>query len=228
MPILENLELTLSVDDVLRGEGADPVVIRARNLELIKTAELALKQGSPWLKPGVVYRTLRVESFLHERVILEGGGVLHGRLIGQHLARATQVVAVVCSVGQELEDRASEALIREPTYGLALDGLGSAAVEALANAACRYIEEQADVQGLKTSIPLSPGMNGWPVLEGQRQIFNLLNPAEIGVLLLPSGLMLPRKSLSMVIGLGEHIFQAGTPCEYCARRETCHYRSHYA
>lgn len=87
-------------------------------------------------------------------------------------------------------------------YALALDGLGSAGVESLANAACRQFEIEAEEQHLEATIPLSPGMIDWSVEEGQPQIFDLLPAEEIGVKLTPSWVMIPRKSLSMVMGIG--------------------------
>jgi hypothetical protein len=52
-------------------------------------------------------------------------------------------------------------------YSLALDGLGSAATEALANAACTQTETEAKADGMQASIPLSPGMEGWPTGQGR-------------------------------------------------------------
>jgi len=101
-------------------------------------------------------------------------------------------------------------------------------VEALANAACRRIEDEAKAVALQTSIPLSPGMIGWPVEEGQAQIFNLLNAKEIGVCVTPAWVMLPRKSLSMVLGIGTRMVEAGKTCDYCTLRETCRHQDHYA
>lgn len=110
-------------------------------------------------------------------------------------------------------------------FGLALDGVGSAAAETLAEAACRYLEKQAERDGLKTTSPISPGMVGWPVSEGQQQVFGLLDGGEIGVTLLPSGMMVPQKSLSMVIGLGVNVSSGSAPCQYCSMGDRCRYRS---
>ena len=111
--------------------------------------------------------------------------------------------------------------------GLAVDGVGSAAVEALANAVCKEIELEAADRGYESTIPLSPGMIGWGVEDGQPLIFGLLDPAEIGVKLTPSYLMVPRKSLSMVMGIGPGINSGERICDYCAMRETCRYQDHY-
>jgi hypothetical protein len=115
----------------------------------------------------------------------------------------------------------------DPAYGLALDGLGSAAVESLANAVCHYFETQVAEQGHRASIPLSPGMVGWPVEVGQQEIFDMLGNEKAGVQLTSSSMMIPRKSLTMVLGFGPEVGNEGHPCDYCSMRETCQYMTDY-
>jgi hypothetical protein len=221
-------DLHVTADDVIRGQGADPAVIRARSTHLVAVAEKALEEGMSLVRPRVLERRFPVESLRHQQVTLGGGSALKGELIVQHLAPAQELAVVVCTIGRELEERVAELMAREIVYGLALYGVGSAAVEALANTACRRIELQAAERGLQTTIPLSPGMIGWPVEEGQPQIFGLVDGAEIGVTLNPGGVMVPLKSLSMVIGLGAELVARGRTCDYCAMKETCRYQDHYA
>lgn len=225
MAVLQDFGLTLDADDVLRAQGGDPAAIRARRPVFIEVAEQALAEGLPLLQPGVAYHWLSVECLTHERLTLVGGGILSGRLVAQHLAAASQVVIIVCTVGPALETRSAQAMASNFHYGLALDGVGSVAIEALAIATCHHFEQQAVREGLQATAPISPGMVGWPVGEGQHQIFSLLDPAEIGVRLLPSGMMIPRKSLSLVIGLGAGVSDAGEPCDYCSMGDRCRYRS---
>ena len=70
-------------------------------------------------------------------------------------------------------------------------------------------------------------MIGWPVNEGQPQIFNILDDPQMNVRLTEYGLMMPRKSLSMVQGFGKDMKIIGRTCDYCAMRETCRYQDHY-
>jgi hypothetical protein len=70
-------------------------------------------------------------------------------------------------------------------------------------------------------------MVGWPVEQGQPQIFDLLNAGEIGVQLTESMMMIPRKSLSLVLGVGRELIAGGRTCDYCSMKETCRYREHY-
>lgn len=226
MPVLHDWELILDVDQVLRGQGADPAVIRQRSPRLVQLAERAIEEGTPLLKPAMLYQRWAVEGIRHEHIHLEGDAQLQGKLVAQHLAPAREVLVILCTIGVDLEKKVSQVMQEDTAYALALDGLGSAGVEALANAACRRFELEAVAAGLETSIPLSPGMLEWPVEQGQPQIFNLLQAEDIGVRLTPSSVMIPRKSLSMVIGIGESMV-TGTTCDYCSMRDVCLYQDHY-
>lgn len=227
MPIRTDWDLRLDVDAVLRGQGADPAVIRSRNLRLVQFAEQALEEGLPLIKPQVLFETFKIESVSHALVKVAGGKRLRGEGLSQHLLQASELTAIVCTIGNELEQYAAQVMETQIVRGLALYGVGSAAVEALANAACRHLELEAEFRGMKSTIPLSPGMIGWPVEQGQPQIFSLVNGAQIGVQLSDKLFMLPLKSLSMVMGFGEDLKQQGVVCDYCDIREVCKYRVSY-
>jgi hypothetical protein len=228
MPVVRDWDLIIDADQVLRGQGADPAAIRSRSPKLVEMAARSIVEGTPFLKPSLLYRRVGIESVRHERIKLEGGAELRGKLLVQHLAPASEAILILCTVGAELDTLISETMNTDPVFALALDGLGSAGVEALANAACHRFEVQAKESHKTTSIPLSPGMIDWPVEEGQAQIFGLLPAADIGVSLTPSWVMIPRKSLSMVLGIGEQMISDKTTCDYCSMRETCRYQNHYA
>jgi 5-methyltetrahydrofolate--homocysteine methyltransferase len=227
MPIWKSQDLDFGVDAVLRGQGAEPGAIRVRSPRLVDLAERALEEGTSLLEPTTLFRELDVETLRHERLILDGGSTLSGTLIAEHLGPADRVISILCTVGDALEDHAGEVSQENIVYGLALDGVGSAAVEALANAACKHFEDQAVELGFQSSIPISPGMVGWPVEKGQPEIFEILEPEQVNVQLTEYGLMKPRKSLTMVLGLGPTMKTGGRTCDFCAMRETCRYQDHY-
>lgn len=227
MPAQRDWQLDLDVDRVLRGQGADPAMARRRPA-LVEVAERALRDGFPLLSLAVVSETYSVAGLQHERLRLQGGGILAGRLVAQHLRAAERVVVVVCTVGEALDAVITEVMPEDPVFALALDGLGSAAVESLAAAASHHFEQAALRQGLQTTIPLSPGMVGWPVAEGQTQIFSLVNAGEIGVRLNAGAMMIPRKSISLVLGQGTQVSSEGSTCDFCSLKETCRYHDHYA
>lgn len=233
MPILDQWNLQLTTDRVLRAQGADPEVIRTRRPALLNATDSAINRGKQLLHPVVLYESYLVKRFIHERLeLVPNSSVsdqyhLAGQLIAQHFARAEKVIALVCTIGSELDEAVSGLFKVDPTVALALDGVGSAAVEMLAIQACNFFEEQAKCDGLNITMPLNPGMVGWPVEIGQPQLFSLLDSEVINVSLTESWMMVPNKSVSMVLGIGKDVSNYGSSCEYCNLKGVCKYQNHY-
>lgn len=216
--------------------GADPQEARRRRPALAEAAEWALREGLPLLAPAVVCREFRVERLVHERLVLapaagcgaavgaSGRGALSGPLIARELAHAERVAALVCTLGGLVDEVSAGLMESDPLLGWALDALGSAAVERLSEAACERLAQRAAAEGLQVSLPLSPGMEGWPLEEGQRQIFDLLEGDTAGVRLGASLQMEPRKSLTLALGMGREVERSGSACDACALKETCQFR----
>ncbi len=121
MPELSNLDLTLTVDQVLQAQGAKPAIIRERSPRLVITAEQALHEGWPLIQPRVLYEELSIQAVIHERLKLEGGISLKGRLVTQHLMPAQKIVALCCTIGPDLENLAAEVINEDAVLGMALE-----------------------------------------------------------------------------------------------------------
>jgi len=108
-----------------------------------------------------------------------------------------------------------------------LDGIGSAATDTLAQEACKIIADEASSRGQQVSSPVNPGMPGLPLTE-QWNLLELASASEIGVILTSSGIMVPRKSTSMVMGIGPQMktWTRAEVCAHCSLRKTCPYRIH--
>jgi hypothetical protein len=228
MELQQNLDLIFDVNAVLRGQGADPEVLRARRPRLVEVAEKARLDSIALLNPRVFYRELAIEGVRHERLLLEGGRKIDSKLLMQQLAGASRLIVLLATIGEELEKRVTQIWDADMVYALALDGAGSASVEALANAACLYFDQQAAEAGLWASVPFSPGMLDWSVSDGQPQIFELLGEEELLVNLTSSYIMVPQKSLTMVKGIGSNLDSSGRTCDFCTMRGTCKYQDHYS
>lgn len=224
MDLWLDFDLTLDAGDVLRGQGMDPAVIRQRRPALVAVAERALAEGTPKLHAAALVHEVGVVEKRHERLMLEGGTRLSGPLIARHLSGAARVAAVLCTLGGELEEASARVMERDPLLGLALDGLGNAAIERIGQQVCGRIGNQAAADGLQTSTPLSPGVPEWPVETGQPQIFNLVEAAQAGIRITAGGMMIPKKSISFVTGIGNDMAQT-EPCEVCNLKEVCRYRN---
>jgi len=239
MPVLDDWTIQITAEDVLRLQGANPDLVRERRPFLFEIAQWAVQEGTPLLVPQVLYREFEVESLTHERLYVNADRptaarrFISGELVVKHLLGAQVMIAMLCTVGDQLEETASAVMQEDPLRGLALDAAGSAAAEVLATNASYYFESLAVERGMQTSIPLNPGMLGWSVEIGQPQIFNLLAEEQHGnsgfqVSLTGSNLMIPRKTISLALGQGVNLSRQGKICDFCSLNETCRYQDHYA
>lgn len=210
----------LGADQALWGQGADAARVRSRSPHLVATAERAARDGATLVEPRVAYRILTVRSREPGRIGLSTGS-LTGPLVSRRLAGASSVALLVVTIGPRLETRVSRMFGRDLPYAMALDGLGSAAVENVARSARRFLAERS---GGNATASIAPGMEGWPLGPGQKEIFRLIGPDAAGVRLTAEGFLLPRKSLSLVIGLGAATCDDGEICDSCASRPRCRHR----
>ncbi len=224
MPCLDHFILDLDVDQVLRAEAADPTVIRARQPDLVRVAAQALAEGHRLISPKVLYERKSVASVGHEWLELQGGLKLRGGSLSNHLLHAEEIVIVLATVGGVIEARSRALFDADPVYALALDAVGVAALDALTAEVLQIFRTEAGAHDSKVGMPLSPGIDGWPVDMGQPQLFGLLPAEEIGVKLTETHMMIPSKSVTMIFGMGRSVDEEGIACDICVARDHCRYR----
>jgi len=131
----------------------------------------------------------------------------------------------LCTIGAGLEQESQAASDRgELLDALLLDGFGSAAAEATADALEPHLCEHAADRGLCAARRISPGYGRWDV-RGQRELLALLPADELGIHLTSGMMMVPRKSVSFAVRFGE---SPGPPgqwkrCAHC-NLVRCRYR----
>jgi hypothetical protein len=222
--IIFDFELQLDMPRVLRGQGF-PDGRPPANARVLELSRQLLIEAQEFIEPVVLYDAVAIERIEDERVVLAGGTMLHSPTLATQLASAREIVVALCTIGPKLGGQVAAYLAaRDPLRGVLLDGIGTAAVEELAVEACRRIGQQAMSRGLRLSRRFSPGDDDWP-LEDQAVIFQLLPAEEIGLCLTDGYQIVPEKSLSLVIGLGEQMPEsAASPCAYCHVYDRCRYR----
>ena len=221
--IITDWNYHLDTDGVIKGQNADPEVIRKRSPRLVEIAERALAEAKEIIKPVAVIEILDVLSVTHNRVELSGDHFIQGAFVGKHLMKAKQIAVAACTISGDLSRRVSEIGNNDICYALALDGAGSTAVENLASEVCKHIEGLAAEKQWTTTLPLNPGMEGWPLIDGQTQVFGVLSEVSDVIRLSPTYLMDPFKSLSLIVGLGPDVSSEGIQCDYCTLRGSCQF-----
>lgn len=188
--------------------------------------EGALEDARSLIEPAAAWDFFPVAEIRHESVRLAVGARLCGGPLAGVVAGAADLAVAVCTVGQAVSARIREhQQARRLLRGLLLDELGSWAVDMVRQQVCRRLQDDAEAAGLHVSTSLSPGESEWP-LGDQSVLFSLLDAGSIGVVLTPTLLMSPVKSLSFVLGRGSNLtgHEGGSHCDFCVIRERCTYR----
>ena len=147
--------------------------------------------------------------------------------LGLEFGHQTALVAGLVTIGHHLEQQVTSYLERDLSFkALVLDAAGSAAVEEAADRLGAFIVQDDDNPTKSTQqCRLSPGYGRFP-LEAQKQLFRMLPHQSIGVHLTKEFMMVPQKSISFVLLLGEK--EVKTPaglsgCRHCGMTR-CRYR----
>ncbi len=188
--------------------------------KLLKEAEHAaeLQAGYRWLSPG----SAKAE---HGKLVLvdqvfEIRKIIYSQL---HLLDGAAVFAV--SIGSGIDNWSRKFFEEdEPLAGYIADLIGSEIAEALADWLEAKIAAHALELGTKHSNRYSPGYCDWSVAE-QHKLFSLLPDNFCGVRLNNSGLMVPQKSISGIVGTGAKMKWREYPCDRCSL-ETCYKQIH--
>jgi len=225
MPVVRDIPLSLKATEVLRRQGLRKGARVRSEIGLLIREVLSSLKKSRLVEPAAAYEYYAVRSMSGSQILLEGDKAIRGQLLPAIFPEAKKLVPVVITIGPKLEQQVTEySRSGETLRGMILDGIGSAAVDSLVPAVLRLVDSEVSYRGYQISSPVNPGMPGFPLTE-QWNLLGLVKADEIGVGLTASGVLVPRKSTSMVIGIGPQMTK-WTQAEVCARcslRETCHY-----
>ena len=155
------------------------------------------------------------------RVEIEDSIFLESKVIANLLSRCEEVAVFVLTIGNLLEDMVAHlsesGLVLQATV---LDAVGSGTAEQMAEALGEEIKEIAAERGMAASRRFSPGYCDWNVSQ-QEMVFRALRGNTAGVTLTEEYLMVPRKSVSGIIGIGsrEDEITSYNPCRTCRKTE---------
>ena len=154
-------------------------------------------------------------------VVIESEIVFESKVIAPLLEQCEKAAVFLVTIGEHLEEMAhrlaEDGLIVQATV---LDAIGSVAAEGVADYVQGKIKETANNQGLVISQRFSPGYCDWDISQ-QRTVFWAVSGDSMGIHLTDGCLMIPRKSISGVIGIGPRYgnVENYNPCRTCDKHD---------
>lgn len=180
-----DLEIVIEKDEVTAMLGYADRPVPHRVQEILAEIE---EESAPLLSPACAILHLGPDLLARSRFLI----------------KLEAVVLCLVTIGDGLE-KAIEATDNAGLIGKALimNVFGSVATEATADAANVLIRADVARDGLRCTRRFSPGYGGWDLLE-QRWILPALDGEALGVSLTEACMMVPRKSVTFAVNVGEN------------------------
>jgi len=226
MPLFTNLQFTLTVEEITASWGSRGARLASARMVTMLSELLARAEANRWIQPKISYGVWPVVSSGPTWLDLRGGSQISSRTLGHHLPGAIQLAAGVCTIGDGVEKQVREGFAASDRLrAVLLDEIGTLALFRLEDQLEELVQGEAVKRGLEAGGVLSPGEDGFEISQ-QAEVLELAHAAEIDVSQTASGMLAPRKSLSMVVGLGTRMpkWSRGDRCASCGARERCPHR----
>ena len=213
--------MDIDKDEVLRYLGINPKKADNKMLAYINDC---IEENLQESNPKYIYKIFDL-SFQRESILIEGTNLyLKGRDIKAHLEHSLKCVLFAATLGSSIERRIGHYKSYDLTRILVLDACATALIESV----CSEIEEEIKgigqrEYGLNITSRYSPGY-GDLSLNIQPKLLDVLEAHRIGLTVTEDLIMIPRKSVTAIIGLQKEKGSFTGTCRKCTNRGNCPYR----
>lgn len=178
------------------------------------------------IKPCFVYRCFDIKAGNGGVEVLNTDLLLRGKDIGSHLSGCCKCILLASTLSMQADAVIRQYEAVDMAAAFVADMLASAAVEQVCERAeDRITAELTEFGDLYRTWRFSPGYGDFP-LDIQGKFLDILDaPKRIGLCANVNNILIPRKSVTAVIGLSEEkIPRARQGCSICNMRDTCGFR----
>jgi hypothetical protein len=222
-PKIAEIDFSVTIEDLLGPLGySDPENVTPAIMEQLVAAT---ERCSGVMTGKAIFSLSEFKPGSGCGAIEVGGKEIVDEELSGSLKGAKALAVAVCTVGPEIDKIIADGFDGgDYLEGMIADVVGNRAVEDVAHKCARLICAEAKELDLSTGSQISPGYGSWDT-SGQRLVFEMLDPAPIGVSLNEQCMMSPKKSISFVAPLveGEPQNVDRPPCHGCGFKN-CSYR----
>ncbi len=214
------MELIPDREEILRYLGYHGQKIDPQTAELLDTC---IESMSDSVKPRFCYRVFSIEH--GETVFLPECNLhLSGRDIKNHLQNCQKCILLAVTLGVEADNliRISEA--ESMTRAVILDAVATELTEQLCNHAEKELLPLAEQDGCLFTSRFSPGYGDLPISLQSRISEILDTPRKIGLTTTEHSLMIPRKSVTAILGFTKTPCTNLHNCSACSLKGRCQFQ----
>jgi len=217
---MEKRNISVDISEAYRYMGGIGAPDGSMRSELIGAAELIEKSALP----RAVIKLCEIER--DDFLSLKGTCLnLPGTSIEALLRDCPLCVIFCATVGNDIEALIRKWQIKDISFAAMLDSCASSAVEKLCDGIEAEVKGEYEAQGYCLTNRFSPGYGDLPICVQRDFCAALDTSRKIGVSVSDSGIMIPRKSVTAIIGLSKKPQKHfGTDCRDCELKGSCKFR----
>ncbi len=215
---MANIE-SINIDEALRYMGYKDNIDIENIRDIICSCEKKLLSSA---EPRYCYKIADIER--SDKITVKNTDLmLAGKSISSHLAECQKVILLAATLSDKADKLISLMNVTDVTSALITDAMASAMTEQLCDIAEEEIRRE---HGIKhTTFRFSPGYGDFPI-DIQRDFIKILSAdKKIGLTANDSNILIPRKSVTAVIGISDKpLPQKKRGCAVCSMNKSCQYK----
>lgn len=169
-------------------------------------------------RPKLTYRIAALKNGVLQGMTFP----LQGKDIARHLEGCHTAVLMAATLGPDVETLLMRTQVQDMARALILDSCASTAIENVCDRFEQTLRQQYEAQGQYLTDRFSPGYGDMPISQ-QLDFCELLDTRRrIGLSVSQSGIMIPRKSVTAVMGVSDTPrTRRSSGCANCSMFRTC-------
>lgn len=214
--ILDSIPFSVSIDDLVERIGGNGDKISSR---LQNQADEALQELKDHAQTRALYQLVQCEN----DACFDDEMFYNSRKVSRVFEDCDKAAVFLITLGRQVDELIEKTIQDCPAYGFILDTAASLAAESAAENIENIIEDRLPREEGMTE-RYSPGYCDWP-LKGQKNLFDIIPYEKLDVQLNDNYSMIPRKSVSGIIGIcpANSADASGNACRFCGKTD-CPYR----
>lgn len=173
-----------------------------------------------YFSPNGSFKVFKDVAFQEKGFVVNDVFFNAGEIIAGNLNKSSELAFFAVTAGSGLDSWSNKMMAEDNIlFSFIIDTAGSDIAEMLADTIENKISEYANKKNCHITNRYSPGYCGWNLNE-QKKFFSLLPVKFCGITLTDSSLMIPIKSVSGVVGIGENVVKKNYQCSIC-EMENC-------
>lgn len=220
--LVNNFNLVIDRNEVLRYLGYKHQKIDERTEKLI---DECIEEMKSIAKPRFIYNFFELNKKEGAVELKNSSLVLTGKDIYNHLKDSVSSIVMAVTLGSEVDRRIRYYEKVDLARALVLDACSTQAVEEVCDILEANLRKEVQSKGKNLNWRYSPGYGDLPI-EVQGQLISTLNcNAAIGLTVTNDNIMLPRKSVTAIMGIVEgEVAKKRQTCAVCSKFKDCNFR----